>query len=184
MSENEELENEEKITTKLKNTKTNDEISITTTPENAQKLKELLEAQNEQSNQIVRENAELKQKLSQYPEYQGAPLNSNQITGLSNEDIHNLVRDVLPSDNEGLPVDMMSFTDEFDMITQLEKFANSGNVEAKKALAKLVSKVSDAKRIDFEYDGNDTKALYRKLPKDPKERAEMLEKRKMWVKVK
>jgi len=169
------LENEEKITTKLKNTVTDDDIEITTTIEDAKKLKELLEQQNAQNNEIFKENARLKEEKLRNPATYGALLNEQQITGQT-----------LPLDQNdtSLPVDMQSFSDEYSLVSSLEQQADKGSLEAKKALSQLYSKATE-KSWAYDYEG-DPKDLYKKLPKNAteKERQELNDKRRLWTRVK
>lgn len=155
------------------NSATGDKIRLKVTEENAEKLRELLKMQNERNSSICAENESLKKKVMDNPAYQGAQLSREQL---------GLEKETLASDNEGLPISMMSFKDDFDMINQLEKLADSGNVEAKEALKNLLSKATD-KSGTWEYQG-DPRDLYR-VPKTEKERKELNEKRRInWVKVK
>lgn len=178
MSEQE--KNEEKVeqTAKevmLKNAQNGEKIQVFVTDSEKAKLKEIFDAYSEQSKKLIEENERLKKERTEKFENEfgksgsSAPLN-NQQTG-----------EVLPSDNEGLPVDMQSWKSEFEMISDLEKQAQNGNVEAKKALAQLLAKATE-KSFTYEYDG-DPKDLYR-VPKTEKERAELAEKRRLnWRRV-
>ena len=180
MSENEEVQKELKI----KNSKDDSEIKISGSVEDVDKLKTLLKEQNVSAKRLNEENARLMKERSEAFEKQfgesgnSAPLNDNQLTGGLSEGEKQLFKECLPSDNEGLPVDMQNFTSEYDMICQLEKQAQNGSVEAKKALANLLSKATE-KSFDLEYDG-DPRDLY-KIPRTAKERVELNKKRQLWV---
>jgi hypothetical protein len=167
MSEDElNVENEEKITTKLKNTKNGDEIEMDITKENAQKLKNLIDEQNRQSKEIVDENNRLRQEKANNPASFGALLNEAQITGQT----------TIPLDsNDGLPTDMQIFSDELDMVNQLEK---QNTAESKRALNDLLVKSSKGS-WQMDYEGNDTKALF-KTPKTDAEKKDFAQKRRMW----
>lgn len=176
--ENGNVEQVEKEIT-LGNAKTGDKIKLHVSEEDAKKLKELIEMQNKQNADVIAENERLKKQVLEKPEYQGAQLNTEQLTGMTKKQINDIVEDVLPSDNEGLPVDMMTFKDDYEMINQLEKLAESGNMEAKKALRDLLAKNTGSH--EWEYEG-DVRDLYRR-PKDAKERAELDKKRQLWKRV-
>ena len=173
MSEQE--NNEEKVeqTAKevmLKNAQNGEKIQVFVTDSEKAKLKEIFDAYSEQSKKLIEENERLKKERTEKFESEfgksgsTAPLNQAQ-TGES-----------LPLDNEGLPVDMMSFKDDYDMVNQLEKMAQKGDIGAKKALAQLLTKATE-KSWTYEYDGS-PKDLYH-VPKTEKERAELAEKRRI-----
>ena len=184
--ENEEVQKELKI----KNSKDDSEIKISGSVEDVDKLKTLLKEQNVSAKRLNEENARLMKERSEAFEKQfgesgnSAPLNDNQLTGGLSEGEKQLFKECLPSDNSGLPADMMTFRDDFDMINQLEKMAQSGDketkAEAKQALAKLLQKATE-KSFDFEFNG-DPRDLYRK-PKDEKERIELSKKRQQWERI-
>src|SRR4030067_1719925 len=105
MSENQENKKEKSVekewkeikarekTIVLKNNVTADQIPIHVSEQDATKLKELFEQQNQAHNQLEKENAELRKERSSEIEDQigktetTAPLNENQVTGKTNEDI-------------------------------------------------------------------------------------------------
>jgi len=191
-SEEENQENNEHNRTEvtIKSNISDKPIKIEGTTEDIEKFKQIMKAQKEYDNSVISENERLKRERAEklMEEYgnvsSSAPLNSNQLSGMSNEEINRLMKDVLPSDNSGLPADMMTFHDDFDMINQLEKMAQSGDketkAEASQALAKLLQKATE-KSFDFEYNG-DPRDLYRK-PKNEKERIELSKKRQQWERI-
>jgi hypothetical protein len=164
------VENVEKqINVKLKNTINDEELELNATKENVDKLRNLIEQQNEQNRKIVDENQRLKEEKANNPASFGALLNQNQITGQT----------TIPLDvNDGLPTDMQIFNDECELINSLEKQSKSGNNEATKALNDLLLK-STKTSWSAEYLGNDTKALF-KTPKTDAEKKDFAQKRRMW----
>jgi hypothetical protein len=168
-------------------------IRIKSSPEDIQKFKELLKKQNEVNKAIVDENAKLREENEQkkadfYPPQAPAgtaPLNEYQTSNLTNAErkiVDDALRDALYNLDEELPVDMLSFENDFEMISKLEKMADLGSKDAKVALAKILNKATE-KSATYEYDG-DPRDLYRK-PKDEKEREQLNRRRRAnWIKVK
>lgn len=165
MSE-EETEQEREIETRLKNTKTNDEIAIKTTVENAKKLKELLDEQNSQNKQIREENERLKKEHNEKFESEfgkvgsSAPLNNQQLTGEQPE------QDISSPD---VNPEFWEFSEHSAMFKALQDASNDSQnpqqAEAKQILGKLIKK-SHKSGGTYELQGNITE-LGKKNP-DPK----------------
>jgi len=120
---------------------------------------------------------EMKHKTSN-TEYDPALLgNENNLTETERNFVKDALRDVLPSNFNNQRTLELSANSEFELVNELQKRCDAGDKEAKVIMAKLIDK---RQPFDLEYNGNDTKALYRKLPKEPKERAEMIKKRSDW----
>ena len=161
MSENEEVQKELKI----KNSKDDSEIKISGSVEDVDKLKTLLKEQNVSAKRLNEENARLMKERSEAFEKQfgesgnSAPLNDNQLTvKLEAEGEKQLFKECLPSDNEGLPVDMQNFTSHYHMICQLEKQARTAQSKRKRHLRIYYQR--RLKSFDLEYDG-DPRDLYK-----------------------
>lgn len=100
----------------------------------------------------------------------------------------------VPKDDSNVPLKQREFNSVEELIDVLQRESKEGNAEAKKALADLTFKMV-GKNATFEFEGNDTKALYKKTSKkhlgttaesaieQAKDTIEQRRKRSQWKKV-
>jgi hypothetical protein len=178
---NDEIIEEKKIITKLRNTVNDTEIPIETTEEGAKALKELLSMQNEQNNSILKENTLLKQKLAvndldvddSHKAPQGgntAPLNDQQIYGqikskVPSAKIQKIIDDVTP-------IGLKEYDNLQEMFEDLNKRANRNektdtiDENANKILNELTYKAikghHERQLVDFSIDPKELSEFHHK----------------------
>lgn len=121
---------------------------------------------------------EMKYKKADTTLYDPALLgNENNLSESDRQIVRDALDSVIPTNFEHQRTLELQANSEFELINELQNRADKGDKEAKVVLAKLIDK---RQPFDLEYNGNDTKALYRKLPTDPKLKAEAIRKRSDW----